>query len=131
MFIPYRFWLNRLSNALHPPDRVLGSISHLALSTIPEALKALDFVGDWVRTLVYGQEYLPQTCFGPEVMRTATLALMFDRSQAGHLRNTPYFSATRSPPAYTRQGDGFIHNLLSSMSGDQTWSLTAGCLFVE
>ncbi|KAK0245331.1 hypothetical protein EDD85DRAFT_800629 [Armillaria nabsnona] len=125
------FWLKRLSNALHPPDRIFGSISHLALSTIPEALKALDFVGDWVRTLVYGQEYLPQTCFVPEVMRTATLALMFDRSQAGHLRNTPYFSATRPPPAYTRQEDGFVHKLLSSMSGDQTWSLTAGCLFVE
>ncbi|KAK0207600.1 hypothetical protein IW262DRAFT_1469183 [Armillaria fumosa] len=125
------FWLHRLSDALHPPDCIFGSISHLALSTIPEALKALDIVGDWVRTLVYSQEYLPQTYFVPEVMRTATLALMYDRSQAGHLRNTPYFSTTRSPPAYIRQRDGFVHNLLSSMSGDQTWSLTAGCLFVE
>ncbi|PBK60033.1 hypothetical protein ARMSODRAFT_966416 [Armillaria solidipes] len=125
------FWLNRLSDALHPPDCIFGSISYLALSTIPEALKALDIVGDWVRTLVYGREYLLQTYFIPEVMRTATLALMFDRSQSGHLRNTPYFSETRTPPAYIRQRDGFLHNLLSSMSGDQTWSLTAGCLFVE
>ncbi|KAK0506463.1 hypothetical protein EDD18DRAFT_32642 [Armillaria luteobubalina] len=125
------FWLHRLSDALHPPDCIFGSISHLALSTIPEASKALDVVGDWVQTLVYGQEHLPQTYFVPEVMQTATLAHMYDRSQAGHLRDTPYFSTTRSPPAYIRQRDSFVHNLLSSMSGDQTWSLTAGCLFVE
>ncbi|KAK0198014.1 hypothetical protein F5146DRAFT_1130958 [Armillaria mellea] len=126
------FWLNRLCNALHPLHPIFGSISHLVLSTIPEAPKALDIVGDWLRTLVYGQEYLPTTDFIPEMMQTAILALMYDRSQAGHLRNTPYFSATHPPPAYIRQGSGFaLHNLLSSMSGDQRWSLTAGCLFVE
>ncbi|KAK0444909.1 uncharacterized protein EV420DRAFT_1721414 [Desarmillaria tabescens] len=127
-----KFWLSRLCDALHPPDRVFGSISDLALSTIPEAPKALDVVRDWIQILVYGREYLPPIQLSPDVMRTALLALMFDRSQAGHLRNTPYSSAKHPPSMYIRRRNGFVlHNLLSSMSGDQTWSLTAGCLFVE
>ncbi|KAK0207928.1 hypothetical protein DFS33DRAFT_393620 [Desarmillaria ectypa] len=126
------FWLSRLCDALHPPSRIFGSISDLALSTIPEASKALDVVRDWIRTLVYGREYLPQVDLAPDVMRTASLALMFDRSQAGHLRNTPHSRAKHPPSTYIRRGNGFVlYNLLSSMSGDQTWSLTTGFLFVE
>ncbi|PBK59143.1 hypothetical protein ARMSODRAFT_1027641 [Armillaria solidipes] len=126
-----KFWLNRLYEALHPPYHIFGSISHLALSTIPEAPKALNVVRDWVRTLVYGREYHPRTNFLTDVMRTATLAFTFDRSQAVYLRNAAYF---RIPPPfmYIRQDNYLIlHDLLNSMSGAQPWSLTAGFLFVE
>ncbi|KAG7450850.1 uncharacterized protein BT62DRAFT_1001665 [Guyanagaster necrorhizus] len=109
------FWLNRLCDALYPPHHMFGSISYLVLSTIPEAPRALDIM-----------------TFVPDVIRTATIALMFDRSQAGYLRNPAYISAKHPPSNYVRQNNGIaIHNLLSSMSGDQTWSLTAGFLFVE
>ncbi|KAG7450840.1 uncharacterized protein BT62DRAFT_1001654 [Guyanagaster necrorhizus] len=126
-----KFWLNRLYEALYPPHHMFGSISHLALSTIPEAPKALKIVKYWVRTLVYGQTYHPQTTFLMDVMRTATLALTFDRSQAYYLRNAAYHNI-RPPSVYIRRGDGLIlHDLLSSMSGDRAWSLTAGFRFVE
>ncbi|SJL05199.1 uncharacterized protein ARMOST_08565 [Armillaria ostoyae] len=125
-----KFWLNRLYEALHPPQ-MFGSISHLALSTIHEAPKALNVVRDWVRTLVYGREYHPRTNFLMDVMRTATLAFTFDRSQSIYLRNAAYF---RKPPpsVYICQGRHLIlHAFLYSMSGARTWSLTAGFLFVE
>ncbi|SJL05051.1 uncharacterized protein ARMOST_08423 [Armillaria ostoyae] len=34
-----KFWLNRLYEALYPPHHVFGSVSDIALSTIPEATK--------------------------------------------------------------------------------------------
>ncbi|PBK79680.1 hypothetical protein ARMGADRAFT_118281 [Armillaria gallica] len=126
-----KFWLHRLYEALHPPYPIFGSISHLALSTIPEAPKALNVVRDWVRTLVYGREYHPRTNFLMDVMRTATLAFTFDRSQSSYLRDAAYF---RFPPPYIyiRRGSHLIlHELLYSMSGARTWSLTAGFRFVE
>ncbi|KAK0456985.1 hypothetical protein EV421DRAFT_1755841 [Armillaria borealis] len=39
-----KFWLHRLCDALHPPPHMFGSISHLALSTIPEAKKPDDYL---------------------------------------------------------------------------------------
>ncbi|KAK0198135.1 hypothetical protein F5146DRAFT_995722 [Armillaria mellea] len=98
-----KFWLNRLYEALYPPHHVLGSISDLTLSTIPEAAKALNVVKDWVRTLVYGRAFLPHTNFLTDVMRATTFAFMFDRSQADYLRNAAYFSI-RTPPMYFRLG---------------------------
>ncbi len=126
-----RFWINRLYEALHPPYQIFGSISHLAISTIPEAPKALNVVRDWVRTLVYGREYLPKMTFLMDVMRTATLAFTFDRSQSIYLRDAAYF---RFPPPYIymRQGRHLVlHELLYSMSGARTSSLTIGFQFVE
>ncbi|KAK0440419.1 uncharacterized protein EV420DRAFT_1650550 [Desarmillaria tabescens] len=126
-----KFWINRLYEALYPPHHMFGSISHLALSTIPEAPKALNVVKDWVRTLVYGREYHPWTNFLTDVMRTAALALAIDRSQADYLRNAAYFRIY-PPFMYIRQGDRLIlHDLLDSMSGHQTWSLSAGFRFFE
>ncbi|PBL01521.1 hypothetical protein ARMGADRAFT_984178 [Armillaria gallica] len=126
-----KYWLDRLYEALHPPYHMFGSISHLALSSIPEAAKGLNVVRDWVRTVVYGREYHPRTNFLTDVMRTTTLALTFDRSQAGYLRDAAYF---RIPPpfVYIRQDNHLIlYDLLNSISGSQTWSLTAGFLFFE
>ncbi|KAK0232768.1 hypothetical protein IW262DRAFT_22523 [Armillaria fumosa] len=126
-----KFWLNRLYEALYPPHHMFGSISHLALSSIPEAPKAWNVVRDWVRTVVYGREYHPRTTFLMDVMRTATLAFTFDRSQSIYLKNAAYFR-TRPPPFYIRRGGRLIlHDLLYSMSGARTWSLTAGFKFVE
>ncbi|KAK0444957.1 uncharacterized protein EV420DRAFT_1721599 [Desarmillaria tabescens] len=126
-----KFWLNRLYEALYPPHHVFGSISDLALSTIPEATKALNVVKDWVRTLVYGRAFLPYTTFLTDVMRATTLAFMFDRSQAVYLRNAAYFSI-RTPPAYIRRGGSpILPELLGAMSGTYTWSLAAGFAFVE
>ncbi|SJL05399.1 uncharacterized protein ARMOST_08766 [Armillaria ostoyae] len=51
-----KFWLNRLYEALYPPHHVFGSVSDLALSTIPEATKALNVVKDWTS---YGQPLWP------------------------------------------------------------------------
>ncbi|KAK0443136.1 uncharacterized protein EV420DRAFT_1649415 [Desarmillaria tabescens] len=127
-----KFWLNRLCDALHPPHPKFGSISHLALSTIPEAQKALNVVKDWVRTVVYDRKCHPKTNFLADVMRTATLAFTFDRSQASYLRNAAYFREKYPPSTYIRRGNVFIpRDLLNSMSGSQIWSLTAGFLFVE
>ncbi len=110
---------------------MLGSISDLALSTIPEAAKALNVVKDWVRTLVYGRAFLPHTNFLTDVMRATTLAFMFDRSQADYLRNAAYFSI-RTPPMYFRRGGSpILPELLGAMSGTNTWSLSAGFAFVE
>ncbi|KAG7450843.1 uncharacterized protein BT62DRAFT_1001658 [Guyanagaster necrorhizus] len=126
-----KFWLNRLYEALYPPHHVFGSISDLALSTIPEAAKALNVMKDWVRTLVYSQVYTPQTTFLTDVMRATTLTFMFDRSQADYLRNAAYFS-TRPPLVYIRRGGSpILPELLGAMSGTHTWSLAAGFAFVE
>ncbi|KAK0456957.1 hypothetical protein EV421DRAFT_103155 [Armillaria borealis] len=129
------FWLNRLYEALHPPHPNFGSISHLALSTIPEAQKALNVVRDWVRTLAYGRNYLPQEYFLTDVMRIATFAFTFDRNQAGYLKNSAFFR-TAPPSIYIRQGNRgghfiILRDLLNSMAGSQTWSLMAGFHFVE
>ncbi len=127
----YRFWLNRLYEALYPPHHVFGSVSDLALSTIPEATKALNVVKDWVRTHMYGRSFLPYTTFLTDVIRATTLAFMFDRSHAFYLRNAAYFSI-RPPPMYIRRG-GFsiLPELLDAMSGTYTWSLSAGFAFIE
>ncbi len=126
-----RFWLNRLYEALYPPYHAFGSISDLALSTIPEAVKALSIVKDWVRTLVYKREISPATNFLTDVMRTTTLALTFDRSQASYLRNAAYFRAP-TPHMYIRRGGcPILPELLGVMSGSYTWSLSAGFVFVE
>ncbi|KAK0207964.1 hypothetical protein DFS33DRAFT_396866 [Desarmillaria ectypa] len=126
-----KFWLNRLCEALHPPHHMFGSISHLALSTIPEAAKALNVVKDWVRTLVYGRAYHPQMSFLTDVMRTTTLALMFDRNQAGYLKNAAYFSI-HTPSMYIRRGgSSIVSELLRAMSGTESWSLSAGFAFIE
>ncbi|PBK60035.1 hypothetical protein ARMSODRAFT_898604 [Armillaria solidipes] len=129
------FWLNRLYEALHPPHPNFGSISHLALSTIPEAQKALNVVRDWVRTLTYGRNYLPQEYFLTDVMRIATFAFTFDRNQTGYLKNAAFFR-TAPPFIYIRQGNRgghfiILRDLLNSMAGSQTWSLMAGFHFVE
>ncbi|KAK0506583.1 hypothetical protein EDD18DRAFT_36674 [Armillaria luteobubalina] len=126
-----KFWLNRLYEALYPPHHMFGSISHLVLSSIPEAPKALNVVRDWVRAVVYGREYHPWTPFLTDVMRMTSLTLTFDRSQAGYLRNAAYF---RIPPpfVYIRRDNHLILNdLLNSILGSQTWSLTAGFRFFE
>ncbi|KAK0475067.1 hypothetical protein IW261DRAFT_1495269 [Armillaria novae-zelandiae] len=127
-----KFWLHRLCDALHPPHHIFGSISHLALSTIPEAAKGLDVVKDWVRTLVYRQEFLPDVAFLTDVIRATTLAFMIDRSEADdYLKHAAYFSM-RTPPMYIRRGDSSVlPELLAAMSGTYTWSLTAGFVFVE
>ncbi|KAG7450801.1 uncharacterized protein BT62DRAFT_928080 [Guyanagaster necrorhizus] len=126
-----KFWLNRLYEALYPPHHVFGSISDLSLSTIPEAAKAMNVVKDWVRTLMYGRAFLPYTSFLTDVMRATTLAFMFDRSQAGYLRNAAYFSI-HPPLIYIRRGGSpILPELLGAMSGTHTWSLAAGFAFVE
>ncbi|KAK0232752.1 hypothetical protein IW262DRAFT_1259998, partial [Armillaria fumosa] len=126
-----KFWLNRLYEALYPPHHMFGSISHLALSSIPEAPKALNVVRDWVRTVVYGREYHPRTNFLTDVVRTTSLAVAFDRSQAGYLRDAAYFKI--SPLfEYIRQDNHLIlYDLLNTILGSQTWSLTAGFIFFE
>ncbi|KAK0232764.1 hypothetical protein IW262DRAFT_1259156 [Armillaria fumosa] len=127
-----KFWLHRLCDALHPPHHMFGSISHLALSTIPEAPKGLNVVKDWVQTLVYRQEFLPDMTFLTDVIRATTLAFMFDRSEADdYLKHAAYFSM-RTPPMYIRRGgSSILPELLAAMSGTSTWSLTAGFVFVE
>ncbi|PBK77543.1 hypothetical protein ARMSODRAFT_949477 [Armillaria solidipes] len=126
-----KFWLNRLYEALYPPHHVFGSVSDLALSTIPEATKALNVVKDWVRTHMYGRAFLPYTTFLTDVIRATTLAFMFDRSQAIYLRNAAYFSI-RTPLTYIRRGgSSVLPELLGAMSGTYTWSLSAGFAFIE
>ncbi|KAK0245332.1 hypothetical protein EDD85DRAFT_895697 [Armillaria nabsnona] len=127
-----KFWLHRLCDALHPPHHMFGSISHLALSTIPEAPKALNVVKEWVRTLIYRREFLPDMAFLTDVIRATTLAFMFDRSEADdYLKHAAYFSM-RTPPMYIRRGgSSILPELLAAMSGTYTWSLTAGFVFVE
>ncbi|KAK0506408.1 hypothetical protein EDD18DRAFT_1455735 [Armillaria luteobubalina] len=127
-----KFWLNRLYEALYPPHHVLGSISDLTLSAIPEAAKALNVVKDWVRTLVYGRAFLPHMTFLTDVMRATTLAFMFDRSQASnYLGNAAYFSIHTPPMYFRRGGPPILPELLGAMSGTNTWSLAAGFAFVE
>ncbi|KAK0506460.1 hypothetical protein EDD18DRAFT_1455776 [Armillaria luteobubalina] len=127
-----KFWIHRLCNALHPPHHMFGSSSHLALSTVPEATKGLNIVKDWMRTFVYRQEFLPDIAFLTDVIRTTTLAFMFDRSEADdYLKHAAYFSM-RTPPMYIRRGgSSILPELLAAMSGTYTWSLTAGFVFVE
>ncbi|KAK0197996.1 hypothetical protein F5146DRAFT_1130943 [Armillaria mellea] len=74
----YRFWLDRLYEAVHPPHRVFGSISDLDLSTIPEAARAGNVVKDWVRTLTYRRAFCPNATNRMDAMRATTLALIFD-----------------------------------------------------
>ncbi|KAK0478174.1 hypothetical protein IW261DRAFT_1482258 [Armillaria novae-zelandiae] len=126
-----KFWLNRLYEALYPPHHVLGSISDLTLSTIPEAAKALNVVKDWVRTLVYGRAFFPHVTFLTNVMQATTLAFMFDRSQAYYLRNAAYFSIHTPSMYFRRGGSPILPELLGAMSGTETWSLSAGFAFVE
>ncbi|KAK0456954.1 hypothetical protein EV421DRAFT_1755739, partial [Armillaria borealis] len=127
-----KFWLHRLCEALHPLHHMFGSISHLALSTIPEAPKALNVVKDWVRTFIHRREFLPDMAFLTDVIRATTLAFMFDRSEADdYLKHAAYFSL-RTPPIYIRRGgSSILPELLAAMSGTYTWSLTAGFVFVE
>ncbi|KAK0183607.1 hypothetical protein F5146DRAFT_229634 [Armillaria mellea] len=123
-----KFWLHRLCDALHPPHHMFGSISHLAPSTIPEAPKALNVVKDWVRTLVYRREFLPDMAFLTDVIRATTLAFMFDRSEAGnYLKHAAYFSM-HTPPMYIRSR-WFLHPTRASGCNVRDLYMVSYCWF--
>ncbi|KAK0440850.1 hypothetical protein EV421DRAFT_767955 [Armillaria borealis] len=107
---------------IHPPHHVFGSISDLDLSTNLEAARAVNVVKDWARTFTSRPALYPNTTSRMDVMRSTTLAHIFDQSQAYYFGNAAYLSACTTP-MYIRHGSSSILVLepLAATSGTYPW----------
>ncbi|TFK38654.1 hypothetical protein BDQ12DRAFT_96280 [Crucibulum laeve] len=129
-----KYWLGKLHTVLNPPHFKLGSPANLDIRLAPDTAEGFRVVKNWTRNLIYNLEYQPVIPFLTHVMRAGDFSFTLDENEASHyMYGAPFLSPTRAPMQFLRMpGKVFIlPELFASLEGNQSWSLTAGLLFVR
>ncbi|EGN94529.1 hypothetical protein SERLA73DRAFT_114784 [Serpula lacrymans var. lacrymans S7.3] len=129
-------WITRLYEALNPPYHMLGHISNLDLTRIPDAQQGCQVVIDWLRDLLYTldpRENKPTFLSMASIL--AGLSLDFDSDAAySYVRQAPFAAPNgRLPPELLRNKSAFyvINDLIEFLEDKKQYSLTLGILFLN
>jgi len=128
-----RYWLGRLYETLHPAFFKHGSSANLALEKIPEAVRALPIIKEWISGVLYMLDPSNVKHYLTTIMRTATLGFTFDPHATIHCLTQAncYMSKSHQPLALLRQRSRYVvHDFVASLRGVEYTRLSAGVLFL-
>lgn len=97
----HRYWIEKFHEALDPPFYLLGTSMNFDKSMVPEAEKGIQVAKDWVRSLIYNLDFVPQKSFLTNMLRLANLGLFLDPKDAPkYLFRGPFMTSVPRPDVF-------------------------------
>jgi hypothetical protein len=129
------YWLGQLYEALHPAFFKHGSAANLVLDRVPEAVRVLPIVKEWIwEVLSTVEPYRQSRVYLTTVMRAVTLGFAFDANATVQCLSQAHCYMSYRPPYLLRHGIPpiyIVYDLVHSLQGSDPTRLNAGVLFIE